>query len=410
MIAWPGLSILARRSWRLKLFAVLALTCLLLLVFINGHDAPGTARAAAPSRLPPTPTTRTPPAFRFPAYFTEWGVYQRDYVPADIPADLITDIDYAFINPTDTDGNGLYECAIYDTWASEQKPMQRLVPGTDTTRGENLGNLNQMRVLRRNYPGLSVLMSIGGWTLSGNFHTIASTPTQRQHFAHECAAFMDARGFDGIDIDWEYPTAADRDNFTALLQTLRQELDILGSHNGRSYPLTIAAPAGPANIANIDVARIAPSLTWADIMTYDFNGGWDNVTGHNSPLCGAGSDPHDPRWNSNGAIQQYLSGGLPANKVLLGMPYYGRAFQHLQNAGPQPTPYPGRFAPVTPGDYVQGTWEYTGVFDYWDIAERFTGPGSILASAGACTSIGARPFPGSIPPRRPSWRSSPTAS
>src|SRR5262245_47927979 len=112
---------------RRRVLAAFALVYVLVLVLLGGRDLPDARRAAAPSRLPRT-GARTPPTFIFPAYFVEWGVYQRDYVPADIPADLITDIDYAFINPTDTDGNGLYECAIYDTWASEQKPMQRLVP------------------------------------------------------------------------------------------------------------------------------------------------------------------------------------------------------------------------------------------------------------------------------------------
>ncbi len=88
----------------------------------------------------------------FCAYFVEWGVYDRNYVVADIPAEELTCINYAFIEPADIDSDSLYECRLIDTWAALEKPMSRLVPGTDPGQNEHLGNLNQFRVIRRNHP------------------------------------------------------------------------------------------------------------------------------------------------------------------------------------------------------------------------------------------------------------------
>ncbi|MDQ6694882.1 MAG: glycosyl hydrolase family 18 protein, partial [Chloroflexota bacterium] len=317
-------------------------------------------------------------AYRFPAYFIEWGVYTRDYVPADVPADQLTQINYSFINPVPVQGTNYFQCSYYDNYAAVEKPMQRLVPGTNSNLGENLGAINQLKVLRRVHPGLQLLMSIGGYTLSSNFSSIASTADNRTHFVDSCVAFMQSKGFDGIDIDWEYPAAADRDNFTALLQAFRTKLTQVA---GASAPLSIAAPPAATEISHINIPAISSILSWVNVMTYDFGGGFDNVSSHESPLCSATGDPHGSLWNASGAIQQWLSGGMPASKIDLGMAYYGRAVQHLGNTGPDAV-YPGRFAPITPNDFVRGTWDdpaqpqstWTGVFDYFDIIDHYTGP------------------------------------
>jgi chitinase len=307
----------------------------------------------------------------FCAYFVEWGVYARDYFVADIPADKLTHIKYAFIEPADITGDGYFECRLFDTWAALEKPMDRLVPGTNPDQDEHRGNLNQFTVLRRNHPDLTVLMSLGGWTLSYNFPVIASTEAHRTHFAEFCVQFMHEHGFDGIDIDWEYPGPGDRDNFTLLLQTFRTVLDDLSDTTGIHYPLTIAAPAGPAHIMNIDLPAIEPYLDFINLMTYDFNGIWSSTTAYNSPLYTSPDDPMGPTWNSDAAVQTYLI-DIPPEKLNLGMAYYGRGFQNLHNSGPNPG-YPGRYAGVTAGSPVQGTWDDTGVFDYWDIVNRFSG-------------------------------------
>jgi len=307
----------------------------------------------------------------FCAYFVEWGVYTRDYVVADIPAEALTHINYAFIEPADIDSDTLFECKLIDTWAALEKPMQRTVPGTNPDANEHLGNLNQFTVLRRNHPDLKVLMSLGGWTLSGDFPLIASTEIHRTHFAEYCVQFMDQYGFDGIDIDWEYPGPGDTGNFTLLLQAFRTALDDLTGTTGIDYSLTIAAPAGPSYIVNIDLPAIEPFLDRINLMTYDFNGIWSAAAAYNSPLYTSPDDPMGPSWNANAVVQTYLA-SIPPAKLSLGMAYYGRGFDNLQNAGPDPV-YPGRYGTVTAGAPVQGTWDGTGVFDYWDIVDRCTG-------------------------------------
>lgn len=337
----------------------------------------GAAASPAPisgSTKPSNPLTN----YRFPAYFIEWGVYAttHNYQPADVPADNITQINYAFIAPVrETGSQTLFTCDYHDLWASVQRPMERLVPGTNPNAGENLGAVNQLKVLRRNHPSLQLLMSIGGYTLSDDFPAISSTPASRTHFVNACVAFMQAKGFDGIDVDWEYPALADKDNFTALLQEFRTKLN---STVGTGAPLTIAA--GPTVGYNIP----APNniLSWANVMTYDFNGGFSSNTGHNAPLCSAPDDPMGPSYNSNAGIQLLINGGMSPGKLNLGLAYYGRAMQHLRNTGPSPTLYPGRFAPITATDFVRGTWDdpnapqrdWTGSFDYWDVIQRYTGP------------------------------------
>lgn len=355
------------------------LITLIAVAFAGIFGAAGSASASQAASIASGAAAGSPSQvdLRFPAYFIEWGVYARDYVPADIPADKISHINYAFINPSDLDNDDMYECTIIDEWAALNKPMQRLVPGTDVGAGEDKGLFNQFRVLRRNHPDLKVLMSLGGWTLSGNFPTIASTSAQRTHFVNSCVSFMQQHDFDGIDVDWEFPTANDRDNFTALLQDFRDALDTLEQTTGTYYPLTIAGPPAVNQIAHINLPAVSGILDWINAMTYDYGGGWDNVTSANSPLCPSAEDPHGTIYNVSGTINTYLNGGVPASKLHLGLPYYGRAFQHLQNSGPNST-YPGRYAPVTPGDYVVGTWdeapELTGVFDYWDVKDKFSGP------------------------------------
>ncbi|MBN1295754.1 hypothetical protein JXA80_03175 [bacterium] len=307
----------------------------------------------------------------FCAYFVEWGVYTRDYVVADIPSDSLTHINYAFIEPSDINGDSLFECKLIDTWAALEKPMQRLVPGTNPSANEDRGNLNQFMVLRRNDPDLKVLMSLGGWTLSGHFPIIASTETHRTHFATFCVQFMDQYGFDGIDIDWEYPGPGDTDNFTLLLEAFRNALDALTVSTGIDYPLTIAAPSGPSYIVNIDLPAIEPFLDHINLMTYDFNGIWSSAAAYNSPVYSSPDDPMGPAWNADAVVQTYLA-SIPSTKLCLGMAYYGRGFDKLQDAGPNPV-YPGRYGATTAGAPVQGTWDGTGVFDYWDIVDRCTG-------------------------------------
>jgi chitinase len=320
---------------------------------------------------------------RFVGYYTEWSVYGHDFVPADIPADRLTHLNYAFLQPADTDGDGLYECTIADPYAAYQKDMVRVVPGTDVGEGDNYGALVQLRLLR--YYRLSssnqympLIFSIGGAGSGGVFGTIAASSTHRQHFVQSCIQLLQREIFDGFDVDWETPASAQTASYTALLQDFRTALTGLGNNprTDTPYLLTAAVPAASWDIDAISVPAIAPLVDWVNVMVYDFHGCWgDDHTGHNSPLFGSSQDPH-AGFSADAAIHQWLTRGMPAAKINLGLAYYGRAFKELLSAGPNPS-YPGRYAPLDPArnappNCVTGSFNSTdGTFDYWDLAQRF---------------------------------------
>ena len=161
----------------------------------------------------------------------------------------------------------------------------------------------------------------------------------------------------------------DTENFTLLLQAVRNELDSRGAAQGRHYLLTIAAPAGADKIANIEVEAIHPSLDFINIMTYDLNGPWSPVSNFNAPLYPSPGDPTSANAaNGDAAMQNYLARGVPANKLLLGIPFYGRAVQGVANVTG------GLFQNFT--GTPMGTWDdgatgATGMFAYADIATHY---------------------------------------
>ncbi|MGW1266700.1 glycoside hydrolase family 18 protein, partial [Streptomyces drozdowiczii] len=168
--------------------------------------APAAPRAAAPAAAPAAPTAA---GDKVVGYFTEWGVYDRDYHVKNIEtsgsADKLTHINYAFGN---VQGG---KCTVGDSYADYEKAYtaDQSVDGVaDTWDQELRGNFNQLRKLKKLHPGLKVIWSFGGWAWSGGFGEAAKNPAA---FADSCYNLVEdprwADVFDGIDIDWEYPNA-----------------------------------------------------------------------------------------------------------------------------------------------------------------------------------------------------------
>ena len=232
------------------------------------------------------------------------------------------------------------------------------------------GNYNLLVDLKATNPDLKTLISVGGWTLSGQFSDIALTPASRAAFVNDCVDFMITYGFDGIDIDWEYPVGGglasnvnrpeDKENYTLLLEAFRDRLDSVAPGS----LLTIAAPGGAEHIENIDMVGIATHVDWINVMSYDFHGGWDSTTGHNAALYPNSDSPFTSETTSNAhaAIQSYLDGGFPADKVVMGVPFYGRGWSGVPNVNL------GLFQSST--GLPSGTWE-SGVFDYHDLHDNY---------------------------------------
>jgi chitinase len=163
----------------------------------------------------------TPPlGKKIVAYYTAWSTYGRNYQVADIDGSKITHLNYAFANVQ----NG--EIVVGDTYAD----LDKAFPGDCWEAGCKRGNFNQLQKLKQKYPHLKTLISVGGWTWSGNFSDAAMTEASRTKFANSALKFVREYGFDGVDIDWEYPVGGgltpgkpeDKQNFTLLMKKLRE--------------------------------------------------------------------------------------------------------------------------------------------------------------------------------------------
>ncbi|MDZ4766151.1 MAG: glycoside hydrolase family 18 protein [Chloroflexota bacterium] len=292
--------------------------------------------------------------YRIVAYYTSWAIYGREYFVTDIPADQLTHINYAFANISEAG-----EVVLGDEWADTQFPYP-----SDTTGG---GNFNQLQLLKAAHPAMQTLISVGGWTWSGLFSDVALTPASRERFARSAVDFMLRYDFDGVDLDWEYPTGGgdpgnmerpeDSENFVLLLDEVRTQLDAQGAQDGRAYLLTIALGAGASAYEPLDWARIHPLLDWINVMTYDFAGGWSERTGFNAPLYAAADGASADR-----TLQALLALDIPADKLVLGVPFYGHGWSGVGSEND------GLDQPFT--SLPEGTWA-AGSFDYDDLTENY---------------------------------------
>ena len=267
---------------------------------------------------------------RVVGYLASWGVRSKGTLIAQLPAKNLTHIFYAF--------------AVIDSAGRVTHGDRCIDIGVcDTVAAVNIGgNFAELARLKKANPHLKLVISIGGWTRSGRFSDAALTDSSRRLFAESAIDVFIRQHptlFDGIDIDWEFPVAGgmqgnierpeDKQNFTLLLRELRRQLDAQGAIDGKHYELSIAASAGPREFANIEIDRIAPLLDFINVMTYDYHSG-SSTTGFNSPLYAPKGDP-TPLFNIHETMSRFLNGGVPANKLLVGIPFYGRGYGGVAN-------------------------------------------------------------------------------
>ncbi|MGE9293661.1 MAG: glycosyl hydrolase family 18 protein, partial [Puniceicoccales bacterium] len=274
-----------------------------------------------------TPTTEK----RVVAYFPSWGIYQKGYNVADLPADKLTHIIHAFARISNAG-----EIEIIDTWADLE-----ILTGDDTWDTPIRGNFGAYRQLKEQYPHLRVLIAVGGWFDSGKFSDVAATAAAREKFAQSVRSFVVNYGFDGVDLDWEYPVVAtdvnsnvrpaDGENYALLAAAIRAEFDAQSAVDGKTYEISAATPAGYDKYEKINLAALGEQLDWYNVMTYDYHGRWAATqTGHNAALFQSAGDPN-ARYNVNDTITGYLAAGVPANKLVLGVPAYGYGWQGVTN-------------------------------------------------------------------------------
>jgi chitinase len=170
---------------------------------------------------------------------------------------------------------------------------------------------------------------------------MAHDPGARARFVASSLDFLRREGFDGIDIDWEYPGAigtgcpsgatcerpTDKEDFIRLAHGMRAAFDAASDVDGRAYRITIAAGVDSKYAANESgpwLGRLAKSLDWLNLMTYDYHGTWERTANYVAPLR---RDPAAPTGESiDSSVSMYLAEGIPARKLVLGVPFYGKGW------------------------------------------------------------------------------------
>lgn len=196
--------------------------------------------------------------------------------------------------------------------------------------------------------GAKAVLSIGGWTLSHQVSQMLESAETRRSFVDNAAQLIADWGFDGIDLDFEFPGYAphggrdiDKANYVLLLEELRDRFDALGSELGRDVELTAAVSCGPAIAdAAYDYARVTDLLDYVNLMAYDFGGDWDPVAQHASPLYDY-SGQVNAGFSAAGCVAHWLDHGAPRTKIVVGVAHYGRSFGGATAIGESSTGHDG---------------------------------------------------------------------
>ncbi|MGZ3752469.1 MAG: glycoside hydrolase family 18 protein [Mucilaginibacter sp.] len=197
-------------------------------------------------------------------------------------------------------------------------------------------NLRRLNELKKQNPALRVVISIGGWTWSGKFSDAVLTDTSRAAFAASAVDIVRKYDLDGVDIDWEYPgrpglegniyRPEDKQNFTLMFRDLRHALDSIKQQTGKEYLLTTAVGGFASFLDKTEMGKAQQYLNYINLMTYDFSG---KVAGHHTNLYN--SKLYNTREYADNAVNAFVAAGVPANKLVMGMAFYGRVYNLAAN-------------------------------------------------------------------------------
>lgn len=302
---------------------------------------------------PPVPAGKSsaPVLKRVIGYYESWSSQRscHAFPPSALPVDGLTHVNYAF--------------AYIDPGSLKITPMD------SSTAEDSFQQTTDVHNLKSGNSAVEVFISVGGWSFSDNgtstqgvFGSIAADAGKRQQFADNLVAFMKQYGFDGIDIDWEYPGAPDRggstqdtENYVKLLQTLRQTFS--ASERG-SYGLTFTIPSSYWYLRWFDLPSMVKYADWINIMSYDLHGVWDR----NNPI-GSIVQGHTNLTEIQLSVDLLWRVQIPPEKVVLGLGFYGRAFQLADTGCSKPgCQFAGAAAPG-PCTNSAGTLGYFEIMD-----------------------------------------------
>ncbi|XP_052069385.1 acidic mammalian chitinase-like [Mytilus californianus] len=257
-------------------------------------------------------------AYRRVCYYTNWAQYRNSagkFFPENVDPTLCTHIIYSFAKMV---GNKLHP---YE-WNDESTPWMK-------------GMYARFTDLKKSNPSLKLELAVGGWNMaSAPFTRMVASASSRQEFATSTVKFLRDHGFDGLDLDWEYPAnrgspPGDKQKFIELLKTLRREFDAEAQTSGKpALLLSAATPAGKENIdSGYNFPEMVKYLDMFNLMTYDLHGSWEDKTGHHSPLYSHPSESGNKTYlNIDWVTKYYVKNGVPPSMINVGLGLYGRSF------------------------------------------------------------------------------------
>ena len=332
-------------------------------------------------------------------YFPEWAYtneVQGYFDAADLQWESLTHIQYSFamVDPaTNKIALGDKYAAIEETF--ENHPLSH--NGKEVTLDSTLpykGHFNVLQTMKKQYPNVKLLISVGGWAGSRGFYTMLDTDAGINTFADSCVDFIRKYNFDGVDIDFEYPSATstsgnpdDKDlseprrsklneRYNLMMKTLREKLDAAGKQDGKHYIESAAVTASSWVLGGMSDNSYAQYLDFLSVMSYDFHGGWNEFVEN---LANIYPDPTDretinmamPTLNMDWAYR-YYRGILPPEKIIMGIPYYTRGWENVQGGtnglhGSSKTPASGIYNIWGDDDNKDGVLDPAGANPLWHI-------------------------------------------
>lgn len=328
----------------IKRIGVLSAAVVLSCTTISGTLAPMTVHAEEAAQT----------NYRNVMYYGDWSIWggQGTFYPKGIPADQLTHLNFAFL---DFDSKG--DLVFTDKDAATGAPV-----GMDgvTWGAANGGILSALQDLRAKNPNLKIGVSLGGWSKSGDFSKVSADKALRENFVNNVMKFIRYTNMDFVDVDWEYPgskraadtvdnkndegtpdaSEADMQNYILLLKDLRAALDKQGEELNRSYELSVAISASKATLdLGTDVKQLFETVDFANVMTYDMRGAWDENSGHQTGLY---TNPKDPSAEAglsvDDAVTYLLANGAKADKLVIGAAFYTRGWQKVEAGSDEALP------------------------------------------------------------------------